>query len=237
MNVTRIAVFVIASCTAVIAGAQSTIQEFNAAVSEPVCGDPAFRMLPSAEGKQIAQKSAEFEKLGFGGGYGAVVNLDDAARVEEAELVNGIVRVKKDNDVQFGPVLEMHKFTWALASQTLYKVGDDWVLIENLPEACRKSLDLPPQKRVPLIGAGPFVTVRVGGNEVVQSFGVGISFGFRKAESDNSLNIGIAYVSDPSVRTLGDGIMEGQPLPSGETQIRYKTTHQEGLMVLFSVGW
>ena len=62
-------------------------------------------------------------------------------------------------------------------------------------------------------------------------------FAFRKNDSDKSLNIGVGYAWDPSVRVLGDGIVEGAPLPAGETQIRYKTTDQKGVMFLFSVGW
>ena len=151
--------------------------------------------------------------------------------------MNNIVRVTKDQNVQFGPVLEMHKFVGAISSQTLYDISGEWKLAEELPEECEGALKKLRRRRVPLVGIGPFVTVRLGGSEVVQSFGAGVMLGFRTAESDKSLNLGIAFVTDPSVRTLGDGIVEGQALPTGETQIRYKTTDMYGLMALFSVGW
>jgi hypothetical protein len=109
------------------------------------------------------------------------------------------------------------------------------VLADKLPKGC-----VPEEgtvKEVPLVGAGPFITLRLGGEEVVQSFGAGLMLGFRKAESEKSLNVGIAYATDPNVRVLGDGIIANAPLPKGETQIRYKTTHQEGLIIMFSIGW
>ena len=199
------------------------------------CRATGAQILTDDEGKKIEEAKKEFEALGFGGGYGAVVNLDDEPRIAEAEVVNGFVRVQEDDNVQFGPVMEMHKFNWALRTQTLAKVGDNWVLVDELPGGCVPTGAV--LKKVPLIGAGPFVTLRLGGEEVVQSFGLGLIFGFRKAESDRSLNFGVAYVTDPNVKLLGDGIEANKALPTGETQIRYKTTNQYGLMVMFSVGW
>jgi hypothetical protein len=140
-------------------------------------------------------------------------------------------------------MLELHKFVWALKEAVVAKEsGADagHLLVRGGSEcmrtaaADRKLSELVP---VPLIGLGPFVLVRLGTENVVESFGAGLMFGFRKAESDVSLNLGLALVTDPNARTLGDGVEEGKPLPAGETSIRYKTGHQEGLSLLFSVGW
>ena len=230
-----VGVFVMLGCATVHAEVNA-VQALRTRVdAKSQCRQTTLRSLAAEVGEKVNTAAADFEALGFGGGYAALVSLGDESRVEEAEVVNGLVRVKKDNDVQFGPVLEMHKFVWPLRSQTLVKVGNDWVLATEAVGGCID--DDIPHKSVPLIAAAPFVTVRVGGNDVVQSFGVGVMFGFRTAESDKSLNFGLAYVTDPSVKTLGDGIEDGSALPTGETQIRYKNTHQEGIMVLFSVGW
>jgi hypothetical protein len=183
---------------------------------------------------RIEKNTEKFEKLGFGTGYGAVWNLDDRVRVEEAEVVSNVVRVSRDHDVQFGPILELHKFVWALKSQAVARLADLHFLGRTVPDTCRS---LAVVRKVPIVGLGPFVGLRVGGDDVVETFAVGAMFLFRTPESDKSLNLAVAYAIDPSVRTLGDGIEEGKPLPEGETQIRYRTTHQEGLVVLFSVGW
>lgn len=178
---------------------------------------------------------AEFKALGFGAGYGAVMDAGGSSRVQEAKLIAGIVRVEDDDDVQFGPMLEMHKFSLALSSQLLAKVGNNWVLVEELPGGCVPTgTEL---RKVPLVGAGPVVALRLGTEEFVQSFGLGLMLGFRKAESDKSLNLGVAYAWDFNVKTLGDGIEAGAPLPAGETEIRYRTTHQSGVLLMFSLGW
>jgi len=177
--------------------------------------------------KKINEASEKFEKLGFGAGYGAVKRSGGRPRVGDAEVVGGVVRVKEKDDVQFGPVLEAHKFfPLVRAPEEKYKS------LSNL-KGCPAALFSNPA----IIGVGPFVGLRIGDKEVVQTFSLGVMFAFRKNDSDKSLNIGVGYAWDPSVRVLGDGIVEGAPLPAGETQIRYKTTDQKGVMFLFSVGW
>jgi hypothetical protein len=180
--------------------------------------------------RRIEKAEADFEKLGFGAGYGAVERRGGRPRIQEAEVVGGVVRVKEKNDVQFGPVLEAHRFfPLVRASSSKYEH------LKNLTGCDGKlsSSSLPPA----IIGVGPFVGLRVGDKEVVQTFALGAMLAFRKDDSEKSLNVGLGYAWDPRVRVLGDGIEEGAALPAGETQIRYKTTDQKGLMVLFSVGW
>ena len=202
-------------------------------------------ILDSADAEKAKKQSEDFKELGFGGGYGSVINLGERNRIEEAAVVDGVVRIVKDNDVQFGPLLEMHKFIKPLKSQFLIKqepeqgrAGQTTYRLTNQDLAgCRAPEQRYTQTRVDLVSLGPFVTLRIGGNEVVQSFGIGLMVGFRTALSDKSLNLGVALASDPTVRVLGDGLEPGQPLPSGETELRYRTTHRESVMVLFSVGW
>jgi hypothetical protein len=194
-------------------------------------------VIGEAEGEEVKKESEKFKELGFGGGYAAVVNLDGRPKLEadgDAQVVGGVVRINKDEDVQFGPILELHKFVGTLASKKLAKVGGVYLRGEEVPPGCAPEETV----EVPLIGVGPIATVRFGSDgNMVQSFGIGVMFGFRKDSSDNSLNIGIAYVTDLDAKTLGDGIEEGKALPNGETAIRFKTTNLEGVMVLVSVGW
>lgn len=199
-----------------------------------LCQGPGSQTLRNEEGLRVEKAKEDFESLGFGGGYGAVFSFGDA-RVQEAELVGGVVRVQKDDDVQFGPILELHKFIKPLKSEQLVKVGNEWVLAAEMPGGCVPTGAV--VKKVPLISMGPFVTLRLGSDEIVESFGGGLVFGFREAENDTSLNLGLALVWDPRVQVLGDGIKPNEPLPNGETEIRYRTTNKVGILAMFSVGW
>ncbi len=225
--------FVASAFIAIFATSELAAQQATLTASEK-CLLSADQILTQPEGDTVKAKADDFKSLGFGGGYGVVSTFHAKERVGSAQIISGVVRVDKDNRVQFGPVLEMHKF-FSLAPRILVKQGNHYLLGGNLATECSNGAAL--KQTVPLVGVGPFVTLRFGGAEVVQTFGMGVMFGFRTSESDKSLNLGIAFTSDPAARRLEDGIVQDSPLPTGETQIRYKTTHAEGFMVLFSVGW
>ena len=53
----------------------------------------------------------------------------------------------------------------------------------------------------------------------------------------DSFNIGIGVMMDPSVKILGDGISENQPLPLGETTVRTKETSQWGVLFMVSYNF
>jgi hypothetical protein len=87
-------------------------------------------------------------------------------------------------------------------------------------------------------GHGPFVAVQPGTDEIIEAIGIGWMIGFRKSNiGSDGLNIGFGYVVDPSVKMLGDGVIENSPLPVGETQIRYKEKSQSGIFLLASFGF
>lgn len=227
-------IFAVASLLTSAAQAQGDLRSPAQINALQLCHGPGAQVLRNEEGLQVEKAKEDFEALGFGGGYGAVFDFGDS-RVKEAEVIGGFVRVKDDDDLQFGPILELHKFIKAFKSDQLVKVGNDWVLVEEMPDACVPTGGV--VKTVPLWSMGPFVTLRLGSDEIVQSFGGGLIFGFREAENDTSLNLGLALVWDPRVQVLGDGIEANKPLPDGETDIRYRTTNQMGILLMFSVGW
>jgi hypothetical protein len=207
--------------------------------SDP-CAD--VRDLDALQAAEILKAEDDFKALGFGGGYGMVASFGGRTRVKEAELVAEKVRVTKEEGVQFGPMLELHKFVWPLMQKKVEKFSDQkYRLVPGRTSAAgcpRASVTLTDTVPITLIAFGPFIGLRLGTEDVVESFGGGVMFGFRKAEKDDvSLNVGIALMTDPNARTLGDGIEEGKALPPGETVIRYKTGHREGWSLLFSVGW
>ena len=88
-------------------------------------------------------------------------------------------------------------------------------------------------------GHGPFVAVQAGGSgDIITSVALGWMFGLRKHETDTrSWNLGIGLAADPNVQILGDGLTANDPLPEGETAIRFKEKTQFGLMFVFSASW
>lgn len=196
--------------------------------------------LDAARATRVLEEDEKFKNLGFGGGYGIVADFGGRSRVKEAEVIGNLVRVTKDEDVRFGPMLELHKFMWPLKEKTVEKFSDQVYRLvpkENCSRPATFTDTVPAKEPIALIAFGPFIGLRLGTENVVESFGVGVMFGFRKFDKDTSLNVGFAVMTDPNARTLGDGIEEGKPLPTGETEIRFKTGHQEGWSLLFSVGW
>ncbi|RWX47009.1 hypothetical protein H206_03112 [Candidatus Electrothrix aarhusensis] len=148
----------------------------------------------------------------FGIALGLTMDIGSNERVESAEVVNGIVRVtKEENDVP-RIMLETHYF-FTPDYELLNHDQGEW-------------------------GIGPFVGIQNGSNEIIEYIGAGVMLGFRRtSESTDSFNIGIGVVLDPSVKILGDGIEENQPLPTGETAVRYKETSQLGLLAMISYGF
>jgi hypothetical protein len=53
----------------------------------------------------------------------------------------------------------------------------------------------------------------------------------------STFNIGIGAVVDPRVQILGDEFVENQEPPGNETEVRYKTTDQWGVVVLVSFSF
>ncbi len=84
-------------------------------------------------------------------------------------------------------------------------------------------------------GHGPFLALQPGTDEIIEAIGFGWMVGFKRpGKGDESLNFGIGYMVDPSVKILGDDLEENEALPEGESQIRYRETSQDGIVFLAS---
>lgn len=71
---------------------------------------------------------------------------------------------------------------------------------------------------------------------MIQAAALGVMVGFRRA-NNQSFNLGIGIAVDPSTRVLGEGLRANQPLPAGETEIRFKEESQYGLVLLTSFSF
>ena len=155
-----------------------------------------------------------FAGLNFGVGITLTQDTGRNDRIVNASLDEvGIVRVDKDQNDVARVMLESHYFFHSEKDDTsfLYMVdGPNW-------------------------GHGPFVALQPGTDEIIEAIGLGWMVGFKRGKNSNeSWNLGIGYIVDPSVKILGDGITENQALPAGETQIRFKETSQRGVFLLVS---
>lgn len=162
---------------------------------------------------EIKKKTQEaFEGINFGVALTLTVDTGNHDRVESGEVVNGLVRVTKEKNDIPRVMLETH-YLFLPDSHFLGHLKGMW-------------------------GIGPFVGIQNGSNEIIESIGGGLMLGFRRSETaTDSFNFGIGFVVDPSVKILGDGMKENQPLPEGETQIRFKETSQWGALLMISYAF
>lgn len=88
---------------------------------------------------------------------------------------------------------------------------------------------------------GGFVSAGIGGQgsgQFIDMIGGGLLLGFGSRPTNQSQalkqhNIGIGYGRRFGIKTLGDGITRDAPLPTGETQIRYKNTDMSAVFLTY----
>jgi hypothetical protein len=172
---------------------------------------------------------------GLGWGLGIAADFDVRGnRVVGADVVtaNNIVRVNdSSNNVSVGFVLEAHYFL------------RDFVLPKRY---CGPSIGCSE------LAHGPFIGIEVGNGTSatpdakgpITGYALGWMVGLRHLPTDptakpstSSWNFGVGLRIDPTAKVLGDGIVANQPLPAGETVIRYKTEPRVGIMLLSSFSF
>jgi len=176
-----------------------------------------------------------FASARFGIGLSVTSDLHGDSRVDEAEVVNEIVRIKKDSDVRARVMFETHVFAKGFKYLPVVEEEDT-----NEPRISTDDTAPNDAPKVPMMGLGPFIAVQPGSDEIIESVGVGIMMGWRRSQSlknSSSLNIGIGYVVDPNTQVLGEGIEANKPLPDGETAVRFRRTNQGGILVLASFSF
>jgi len=86
----------------------------------------------------------------------------------------------------------------------------------------------------------PFASVQASSdNSSAVSFGLGYMVGWSDEiastpTATKSWNLGLGVLLESNVQRLGDGIHANQPLPDGETQVRYKQSGASSLFILLS---
>lgn len=158
------------------------------------------------ESWQVRNK-ADQKFLGFNWGVGVGVShyFDDV--ISEAVIVNGLVRATKDRTTEPRVVLEFHRYFGCM---------DD--------------------KTNPSRGCGPFVAVTTGQDNVLAGVGAGIIFGWKSPKDDkgSGFSVALGVLLEGDVNSLGDGFVENQPPPEGETEVRYKSTSRPAAILFFT---
>ncbi len=168
----------------------------------------SFVLFSTVSASLFAQ-DRQFAGLGFGVGISLTLDTGEHDRILEAILdENGVVRISKESNDIPRIMLESHYFFTCSDSTTR--------------------------------GYGPFIALQPGTEEIIEAVGIGFMVGLKRStdpEDKSSWNIGVGAVVDPAVRVFGEGIVKDQPLPSGETNIRYQETSQFGVLLVASFSF
>ena len=125
-------------------------------------------------------------------------------RISEAEVVNGVVRVKQDDTDKPIVLLEVHR----LFESKRFR-GFGWGPFASIQTGSDDAV----------LGFGA---------------GLQFGWRDPEPKSSGGFLLGVGYGWTQGVKTLGDGIVADQALPDGETEIRYKTRSAESIFVFVS---
>ncbi len=179
---------------------------------------------------------------GFGWGIGIATNFDiGGKRVGSVDLVGptNIVRVRDaTSNVNVSFVLEAHYF-----------LRDYMIPLGNEASCKQAARDVFNYLNCTELAHGPFVAIEVGGGAtpakqdgLITAFAMGWMVGMRHPgasleNKNSSWNFGVGLRVTPSSQILGDGIIANQPLPVGETAIRWKNEPRYGVTLLSSFSF
>ena len=74
-------------------------------------------------------------------------------------------------------------------------------------------------------------------SSVINFVGIGLSIGGQTDDAKTAWNLGFGVGRKFGVQVLGDGFVENQAAPTGETQIRYKTVDVAAPFIFFTGHW
>lgn len=143
--------------------------------------------------RNLEIQESENQFLGVRWGLGVGFSRSLSATVDDASIVNGVVRQISDTREQPRALLEYHKLFW-----------------------CNDG------RRVGTRGCGPFVAVAARESKILSGVGFGLVYGQKTSPTEpEGFSIGFGAVLDANVRDLGDGFVLNQAAPDGETSVRF----------------
>jgi hypothetical protein len=195
-----------------------------------------FALLGQASGAEIEKQNDRIKKfIGWDWNLGVALAYDlDGERIDTAAVVNGLVRVENESRAAPRIVAAIHYFWPVCATDEPCSPRRQPTATGSNPATGPGLLQPTP---LPRFGWGPFVGIQSSQNDLIDSFVTGLMVGWPTGDGDQSFNVGLGLVFDSKVKTLGDGLRANQPLPAGETAVRFKTEDRLGAMLLFSFNW
>ena len=158
--------------------------------------------------REMELEEANREFLGLNWGLGIAYTQITKPAIKKAQLVSNKVRITEDHKRAVALILETHYFFQTKSDLGIGLSSVQW-------------------------GYGPFLGLRLtdSNGQEFGGYALGWMIGSKKRpDAGGSWNVGVAYFVDTKAKMLGNGIQEGQPLPDGETAIRYKEKDQSGWM-------
>ncbi len=144
---------------------------------------------------RYAVAKSEDEFLGLKWGIGLGVSSSSSQAVNNATIVDGVVRVTESAKEQPRLLFEFHRYFWC---------NDD--------------------ERVGTRGCGPFVAVAASQERVLSGVGFGFMYGAKTAETEpDGFSVGVGAILDAKVKDLGNGFSADAAPPNSETSVRFST--------------
>lgn len=140
--------------------------------------------------------------------------------IREASIVNGKVVVSSEAEIE-NTLMLVKTFPFSETSDKRCQGPEKWA-------SCAAWM----------LGAGFNIGAPGSSGQVVDFLGVGLTVGSgQEAEDSSAWYAGFGIGRRFNQKVLGDGLRENQPLPAGETQIRYKHIDATAPFVFFSLRW
>ena len=169
-------------------------------------------MLAEVEEKEDALVGEkDFIGLKWGIGVGYSHGFDEI--VDEAEIIDGVVRVKKDLTEQPRVIFEFHNYRWC------HRKG-------------RSDGDDLPIKT----GCGPFAAVATRDDKVVSGVAAGWMYGWKTGTGTDAsgFSVGVGVILDSGGKVLGDGFKDGEAPPVGATEVLLKEKSVASGVIFFT---
>jgi hypothetical protein len=192
---------------------------------DPAEAKAELQQKTAKESKDLGAALSDFKR---GAGVGITVAPRGKDRIDEAVVVDGKIVVTQQNTNAARLMFEFHQ---------LFTTN---ILTKNGRAAARRQLLQCEANPIdcPMYGIGPFLALQTSQDDLIASVGLGIMMGVRNDPRKNtSFNFGIGVQWDSKVKELANGFVAGQPLPTGEKNIRFKESGQARLMVAISLGF
>lgn len=174
--------------------------------------------------------------------------------IESAQVVGGVVRVDEvmDFDVSFSLMAQHYFLVFNdedVKRQQLKALGSEaekaynFFAESDVNDDYKKLAEKGNWLTSRMLGLGGFLSLGLGdSDDIIEHISVGLLVGVRRPNSAaekltgefENISIGVGWGWRPNAQFLGNGIVEGQPLPAGEESVRYKKQSVGGLVVMIS---